>query len=92
MDNKLIEKITQCVPLPCLTVAQAETAAEDILRVVVEACAEVIDGFDSWQLCECSECKLDARSHAIAIEESRTALLNEIRALLNVPTEESTCS
>lgn len=50
-------------------------------QAALEQAAQTVIDFDDWKGCGCSECKADARSHAVNESESMASLAMEIRAL-----------
>ena len=44
-----------------------------------EQCAKVVENFEDWVRCTCSECKADAHSHAVKTEASLSRLAETIR-------------
>ena len=54
----------------------------DAHAAAIREAAEIAANFDNWAWCKCSECKVDAGSHAIATADSLSAIAAAILAKL----------
>lgn len=46
---------------------------------------EIIRSFDNWVWCNCRECRIDCKSHAVDTEASKEELIKFVMEKLNEP-------
>jgi hypothetical protein len=56
-----------------------EDVTDEAVQAERERCAKLVEEFREWASCECSECKADARAHAVDEVESMKRLAAQIR-------------
>ena len=55
--------------------------SDDAAASMRSLCVEKVNEFDDWVWCKCSECRADARSHAVDCHASLSNLAKELESL-----------
>jgi hypothetical protein len=67
--------------ISCKRHRAALSLVSSLVSQAYEDAAQEVADFDEWVSCQCSECRVDGRSHAVNTHESAHKLAANVRAL-----------